>query len=120
MCSSDLLGADMSQFDAFTTNLMTNPEVLAMDQDRLVRAARRVSQRERLEVWARPLEGGGMAVGFFNRGLAPATISATWEELGLSGAKTVRDLWQRKDVGSVNGRYAPLVPAHGVVLVTLR
>jgi alpha-galactosidase len=114
-----LLGADMSQFDAFTTNLMTNPEVLAVDQDLLVKAASRISQRERLEVWARPLADGSMAVGFFNRGLQAATITATWGELGLKGPQRVRDLWRQTDVGRVDDAFTTMVPAHGVVLVKI-
>jgi alpha-galactosidase len=114
-----LIGADMSQFDRFTTDLMTNPEVLAINQDALVKAARRVSARERLEVWARPLADGRVAVGLFNRGLTAARVGASWQELGVSGAETVRDVWAHRDIGTFNGRYDAVVPAHGAVLVTL-
>jgi alpha-galactosidase len=114
-----LLGADMTQFDAFTTNLMTNREVLAVDQDTLVKGAARISQRERLEVWARPLADGTMAVGLFNRGLQPARVSATWNELGLTGAQPVRDLWRQLDLGRLVGSYSAMVPAHGAVLVKI-
>jgi len=114
-----LLGADMSQFDAFTTNLMTNPEILAVDQDRLVKAASRISQRERLEVWARPLEDGTIAVGLFNRGLQAARVSATWAELGLRGAQPVRDVWLHKNLASANGGVTAMVPAHGVVMLKI-
>lgn len=114
-----LLGADMSQFDAFTTNLMTNDEVIAVDQDRLVHAASRVSQRERLEVWARPLADGTMAVGLFNRGLHAAPISVTLAELGLSGTQPVRDLWRKTNLASATGTFSAPVPAHGVVLIKI-
>jgi alpha-galactosidase len=114
-----LLGADMSQFDAFTANLMTNDEVLAVDQDMLVKAASRVSQRERLEVWARPLADGTMAVGLFNRGLQAAKVSASWTELGLRGAQPVRDSWLQKDLGASTAEYSATVPAHGAVLVKI-
>lgn len=114
-----LLGADMSQFDAFTTNLMTNPEVLAVDQDQLVKAAARISQRERLEVWARPLVDGTMAVGLFNRGLQPADVSVTLAELGLSGTQPVRDLWSHTDLPAASRAFTRQVPAHGAVLVKI-
>jgi alpha-galactosidase len=114
-----LIGADMSQFDRFTTDLMTNPEVLAINQDALVKAARRVAARERLEVWARPLADGRVAVGLFNRGLNAARVGASWQELGVSGAQTVRDVWAHRDIGAFTGRYDAVVPAHGAVLVTL-
>ncbi len=101
-----LIGADMTQFDSFTTALMTNHEVLEMNQDVLGKGATRVYQRERLELWARPLADGTIAAGLFNRGLQPVKMSATWKELGLAGPQPVRDLWLQKDLGTVNGEFA--------------
>jgi alpha-galactosidase len=114
-----LIGADMSQFDAFTTNLMTNPEVLDINQDALGRGATRVYQRERLELWARPLADGTIAVGLFNRGLSAARMTATWAELGLTGTQPVRDVWLRRDLPASAGEFAATVPAHGTVLVKI-
>ena len=111
-----LIGADMTQFDAFTTNLMNNRDVLEMNQDPLGKAASRVYQRERLELWAKPLADGSIAIGLFNRGLTAAQMTATWQELGISGSKTVRDLWQQKDLGSMDRQIAATVPAHGAVV----
>ena len=114
-----LIGADMSQFDRFTTALMTNHEVLEMNQDVLGRGAARVYRRERLELWARPLADGTIAAGLFNRGLLPGKMIATWKELGISGAQPVRDLWLQKDLGTVNGEFSATVPAHGTLLVKI-
>lgn len=114
-----LIGADMTQLDRFTSDLLMNDEVLAVDQDPLGRAAARVYQRERLELWARPLADGSIAAGLFNRGLEAAEMTATWNELGLSGARPVRDLWQHRDLGVANGAFTARVPAHGVVLVRI-
>jgi alpha-galactosidase len=114
-----LLGADMSQFDPFTTNLMTNEEVIAVDQDQLVKAASRVVQSERLEVWARPLADGTMAVGLFNRGLHASKVTVPWSALSLRGAQPVRDLWQQKSLGSATDAFTAMVPAHGAVLVKI-
>ena len=115
-----LIGADMTQFDAFTTALMTNHEVLEVNQDILARGASRIWQRERLELWARPLADGTIAVGLFNRGLQAAKVSATWKDLGITGAQPVRDLWLHKDLGSFTGEFASVVPAHGAVMVKNR
>ena len=114
-----LIGADMTQFDSFTTALMTNHEVLEMNQDVLGKGAARVYQRERLELWARPLADGTIVAGLFNRGLQPVKMSATWKELGLAGPQPVRDLWLHKDLGSVNGEFTVVVPAHGAALVKI-
>lgn len=114
-----LIGADMSQFDPFTTALMTNHEVLEVNQDVLGRGASRVYQRERLELWARPLSDGTIAAGLFNRGLQAVKMRATWKELGLTGRQPVRDLWLQKDLGVMNGEFSAVVPAHGAILVKI-
>jgi alpha-galactosidase len=115
-----LLGADMTQFDAFTSSLMTNHEVLEVNQDSLGKAAARVYQHERLELWARPLADGSIAAGLFNRGLDAAEMTATWQDLGVSGPRIVRDLWRQRDVGTVDRQFTVRVPAHGAVMFKVR
>jgi alpha-galactosidase len=114
-----LIGADMAQFDSFTTALMTNHEVLEVNQDVLGRGASRIYQRERLELWARPLADGTIAAGLFNRGLQAAKMTATWKELGITGPQPVRDLWLQRDLGTSNGELSVVVPAHGTILVKI-
>jgi alpha-galactosidase len=114
-----LIGADMTQFDPFTTSLMTNHEVLEVNQDVLGRGASRVYQRERLELWARPLADGTIAAGLFNRGLQPVKMTATWKELGIRGPQPIRDLWLQRDLGTFNDAFATTVAAHGAVLVKI-
>jgi alpha-galactosidase len=114
-----LIGADMSALDQFTTDVLSNDEVLAVNQDALGRAAHRVSRDGWLEVWARPLADGTMAVGLFNRGIAAATVSAKWAELGLSGRQPVRDLWQQRDLPDASDAFSTMVPRHGAVFVRI-
>jgi alpha-galactosidase len=109
----------MSQLDPFTIDLLGNPEVLAVNQDALGRAAGRTLQQGRTEVWARPLADGTMAVGLFNRDLVPQTVKVTWKDLGLAGAQPVRDLWRHADLGSQRDGYSVTVPRHGVMLVRI-
>jgi alpha-galactosidase len=112
-----LIGADMAQFDKFTTDLMTNHEVLEVNQDVLGRGGQRVWQQDRLEVWAKPLSDGTVAVGLFNRGLQAAKITARWSDIGVSGSQPVRNLWQHRDLGSFSNQFVADVPAHGAVLI---
>ena len=112
-----LIGADMAQFDKFTTDLMTNHEVLEVNQDQLGRGGSRVFQDHRLEVWARPLADGTKAVALFNRGLQAAAVTARWADIGVTGRQTVRDLWQQKDLGQFADRFSATVPAHGALLI---
>ena len=114
-----ILGCDLEKLDAFTLNLLTNDEVLDIDQDPLGRPARRVSRNGYLEVWAKPLESGALAVGLFNRGRESAIIHATWEQLGLKGKQMVRDLWQQQNLGVFADRFRASVNPHGAVLVRI-
>src|SRR5438552_12942763 len=71
-----LIGCDMTQLDDFTLNLLTNDEVLEVNQDPLGKQAARVAQNDDLEVWAKDLEDGSKAVGLFNRGESDASVAA--------------------------------------------
>ena len=114
-----LLGCDLNRLDDFTRNLITNDEVLAVDQDSLGRGARRVSRHRDVEVWARPLADGGTAVGLFNRGELPARVTAWWAELGISGPQMMRDLWRQRDLGVATQECSAIIPRHGVLLLKL-
>lgn len=114
-----LLGCDMSQFDPFTVKLLTNDEVLDVNQDPAGKQAGRRAQEGLLEVWAKPLSDGTVAAGLFNRGIEPARVTAKWSDLGLSGKQPVRDLWQQKSLGVFESAFAATVPAHGAVLVKI-
>jgi len=111
------IGADLSRLDDFTLALLTNDEVIDVDQDPLGTAGTRVRREGRLEIWARPLADGTHAVGLFNRGLAPKDVTVHWADLGLSGTQQVRDLWLRKDLGKFKDTFTARVPRHGVVFV---
>jgi len=114
-----LIGCDMTQLDDFTLNLLTNDEVLDVDQDPLGHQAARVAKNETVEVWAKDLEDGSKAVGLFNRGPEEASVTALWADLGLNGQQTVRDLWRQKDIGKFNGQFQAKVGRHGVLLVKI-
>ena len=105
----------MTRLDDFTLGLLTNDEVIDVDQDPLGRPGRRVAKDGALEVWAKDLEDGSRAVGLFNRGEAEAAVAAKWSDLGLAGPRAVRDLWRQKDLGTFDGEFKAHVPRHGVV-----
>ena len=114
-----MVGANLPDNDPWTLALLTNPEVLAVNQDGLGAAGGPVSQQEGLDVWSKKLADDSLAVGLFNRSDLEGTVTAEWSRLGIAGRYTVRDLWLRKDVGRFSGRYAASVPSHGVVLLRL-
>ena len=93
-----LLGCDLEQLDDFTLGLLTNDEVLDIDQDPLCRQATRVSWKGDSMVFAKPLADGSLAVGLFNRGDVAAKVAVNWPELRINGNRRVRDLWRQKDL----------------------
>ena len=127
-----LIGCDMSQIDAFTLSLLTNDEVLEIDQDPLGKQAVPVKKDSGIQIWSRPLEDGNLAVGIFSTSVAtpieainwgekstPAKIKVDWSLLGISGTHKVRDLWRQKDLGEFSDGFEAEVPYHGVILVKI-
>ncbi len=114
-----LAGNDLRQMGEATRAVLLNREVIAVDQDKLGRQARRVSQSGQTEVWARPLAGGAWAVGLFNRGTEPAQVTAKLSEIGVTGKVKVRDLWARADKGVAQAELTETVEGHGVVMLRL-
>ena len=120
MAAPLIFSGDITRLDDFTLSLLTNDEVIDVDQDPLGKPGRRVAIDGDLEVWARDMEDGSKAVGLFNRGEDAATVTAKWADLGLKGKRIVRDLWRQQDLGKYEGEFKASVPRHGVVLVRLR
>ncbi len=114
-----MVGANLPDNDPWTLALLTNPDVLAVNQDALGAAGGPVSQADGLDVWSKKLADGSLAVGLFNRGELEDTVTADWHTLGITGRYAVHDLWLRKDLGRFNDKYAASVPSHGVVLLRL-
>jgi len=114
-----IFSGDMTRLDEFTLSLLTNDEVIEVDQDLLGKPGYRVFKDDDLEVWTRELEDGSKAVGLFNRGEFETTVTAKWSDVGVSGKQRVRDLWRQQDIGIFKGEYSAQVPRHGTVLVRI-
>ena len=114
-----IFSGDITRLDDFTLGLLTNDEVIDVDQDPLGKPGRRMALDGDREVWARDLENGTKAVGLFNRGETPATMTAQWTDLGLGGTQIVRDLWRQKDLGRYRDEFKSSVLRHGVVLIRI-
>ena len=112
-----MLGNHMPDTDEWTLSLLTNDEVLAINQDSLGSPAKRVKQVGQTEVWVRDLKNGSKAIGLFNRGDVEAKIDLVWAEAGLSGRVNLRDLWKHQDLGAHEGTFSVSVPAHGSLLL---
>ncbi|MDQ1317194.1 MAG: alpha-galactosidase, partial [Candidatus Poribacteria bacterium] len=114
-----ILGCDLTDLDDFTLNLITNDEVIDIDQDALGKQATRVMKSGDHEVWAKDLEDGSKAVGLFNLGDLAGKVTFIWSDINVNGKQIVRDLWRQKDIGTFDGNFEAEVPSHGVVLVKI-
>ena len=115
-----LAGNDLSKMSDETLAILTNKEVIAVDQDPKGMQGRRIAQEGPLEVWAKPLADGGMAVGLFNRGESTNPITVNFKDLALSASAQVRNIWTHADLGSFDASYTVDVPRHGAVLLHVK
>lgn len=116
-----LLGNDLTKLDEFTISLLTNDEVLAVNQDPLGKQATVVSRVDSCGVLAKELEDGTKAAGLFNVTDSLArNLSVKWSDLGIKGKYIVRDLWRQKDIGVFENEFSADVKPHGVVMISLR
>jgi alpha-galactosidase len=117
-----IAGNDIRSMSPEIAEILTNKELIAVDQDQLGMQGRRVKRDAELEVWARQLADGSRAVALLNRGTAEKNISVTWSEIGYPDylPASVRDLWARKDLGKRTGSFSATVESHGVVVVKIK
>jgi alpha-galactosidase len=116
-----MAGNDLRAMSAETREILTNREVIAVDQDALGMQGRKVRDSGPQEVWMKPLGDGSRAVILFNRGTEAGNISVSWEDIGLApgGKALVRDLWKKTEAGSFTGRFEAKVAPHDVVMVRI-
>jgi len=119
LASPLMAGNDLRTMSSATREILTNHEVLAVNQDPLGRQGRRVTKRGDLEVWSRRLHDGSRAVVLFNRGDSDADQGVSWPEIGYPARleASIRDLWRHEELGRFSGGWSVRVPAHGAVMV---
>src|SRR5205807_8489772 len=110
-------GNDLRSMTQETKEMLTNAEIIAVDQDAKGIQGRRIWQEGPLEIWARPLADGSQAVGLFNRGESELKMTLDFRTLGIAGPAHLRDLWAHKNLGEVRDSYSEMVPTHGVVML---
>lgn len=117
-----LLSCELTKLDPFTIGLLTNDEVIDIDQDPLGKFGTRLAGGEKLqdqEIIFKPLEDGSVAVGLFNLAASPKPIRVEFAAMKLAGKQKVRDVWRQKDLGEASDAYSAEVPSHGVLLLRL-
>jgi alpha-galactosidase len=131
MAAPLITGNDLRQMKPATKEILTNREVLAIDQDPLGVQGYRYAAKDSLETWLKPLAGGKWAVAFLNRSKRPQPVRFDWQatpitdevsKAELNARQTtyrLRNPWTRKDVGTTKKAFQATVPSHDVVLLVL-
>ena len=129
-----LIGCDMSRLDPFTLNLLTNDEVIEINQDPLGKQASRIYDKDGIQIWAKEMEDGSKAIGLFYTGTgkenpadyfqwdlkpAKAKVRLSGKDIGIDGKFKVRDVWRQEDIGVFQDEFTTYVPYHGVVLIKI-
>lgn len=119
MLSAPLLtGCDMSKLDKFTLSLLTNDEVIDIDQDPLGKQATKAVKNKDYEIWVKNLSDGSKAVALFNLSDEPIRkIKLSWSDINVTGQKTIRDVWRQANIGKFDKTFETNVSRHGVVLL---
>jgi len=112
-----LAGNDIRSMSEETKAILMNPEVIAVDQDAKGVQGHRVWDEGPLEIWVKPLATARKRRGFFNRGESTLKITLDFKAIGAPSSAHLHDLWERKDLGTVQNSYTVEVPKHGVVFL---
>jgi alpha-galactosidase len=115
-----IAGNDLNRMTPYTLEILTNREVIAVDQDALGKQGFRVAQEGPFEVWMKPMADGSRVVGLFNRQRTAERMTVEFRQIGLEGEANIRDLWLKKDLGRFRNSFSSYVPRHGVVLVRIK
>ena len=115
-----IAGNDLTKMTPYTIEILTNREVIAVDQDPLGKQGFRLRQQGPFEVWMKPMADGSKVVGLFNRQRTVEQMAVNFAQIGFSGQPSVRDLWLKRDLGNFKDKFSAYVPAHGVVLIRVK
>jgi len=114
-----LAGNDLHSMSQATVELLTNRDIIAVDQDPAAHPVKRTLLADNTEVWTRELKDGAIAVALFNRNEAVKELTVSWSKLDVSNRSRARNLWTHEDVNLSGDSFSATVPAHGVVMLRL-
>ena len=115
-----MAGNDLREMNESVRQILTAPEVIAVNQDPRGLQGYRVRDEGDLEIYNKPLADGTTAVLFLNKGEKKADLTLKWSEIGLSGSQPVRDLWERQDLGEFKDAFtARDLGQHGVQMLRI-
>jgi hypothetical protein len=114
-----LIGCDLTRLDNFTMNLLTNDEVIAIDQDPLGKQAVPAFTKGNIQVWKKELADGNFAIGIFNLGNNTENFTLYLENIGLPDKMKARNIWKQEDIGFIYKGKDFRIPSHGTLMLKL-
>ena len=114
-----MAGNDLRDMSKSTIEILTNKEVIAIDQDILGKQGYKIKDYGNLEIWLKPLKSEDIAICFLNRNIKAKNINIDWQNLGIKGNYILRDLWKKKNIGNTNKNFIAKIDCHGVILLKL-
>jgi alpha-galactosidase len=114
-----LAGNDLTKMAEADKNILMNKEAIAIDQDALGKQGDRLYESGDLDVWTKPLSGGRVAVGLFNRSWSVRDVSVDLSEIGFKSGANVRDVWKQQEMGHRSSVFTSRVQKHGVTLLVV-
>ncbi len=120
LCAPILIGCDLEALDPFTKAILSNREIIAINQDRLGKVGRRTVREDDLEIWVKELNNGDVAVGIMNVYHLSRPITFNFKDAGLKGTYDLRDVWRQKDIGTFTDSYTGVIPGHATLVLRMR
>lgn len=114
-----IVDGDPRAMSAATRSIVLNRELIAIDQDSLRQPGSLLAKQGDIEIWTRALSSGRTAVALFNRGGEPADVRVRWPDLGLKRNRRVRDVWARRNLGSLTDAFVGNLKPQGVILLLI-
>ncbi len=112
-----IAGNDLSTISKETLGILTNKEVIAIDQDKLGKQGYLIEDEEKFQIFLKPLSGGDTAICLFNRGDLPREMTIDWKKYKIGPDHALRDLWKKQAVGTTSTDYKGTVGGHDVVVL---
>lgn len=120
MAAPLMAGNDIRSMTPEVIEVLTNKEVIAIDQDPLGKQGQRIWKKGGFQIWVKELADGEKAICFFNRSKKEWSFKPDWAAYGIEGNSTLRDLWKHEDIGAASSVTELIVPSHDVVVYRLK
>jgi len=122
MVSAPLItGNNLAEMKPEIIRILTNRELIAVDQDKSGKQGRKIIDNGDIEVWYKELSGNKKAVALLNRSSASADNSFSWTDIGVKGKRKVRDLWEHKELGKFRDSFTGKnIPSHACMVLLVK